>query len=276
MIEIKGLSKTYKGSGVKAVDDITFNVEGGEIFGFLGPNGAGKSTTIKMLTGIYNYDAGSIKICGVDMKEAPIEAKRHIGYVPDEHITYEGLRGAEYVNFIADIFGVPQEERKERTEKLAAMFGLTDRLGDSISSYSHGMKQKLSIIAALVHDPDVWILDEPMTGLDPQSAFNLKQLMAEHAAKGKAVFFSSHVLDVVEKVCTKVAVIDGGKLLTVSSIEELKNKDGDESLEEFFLNLTKQAETQQAEEQQAYVPPVQQKKRSLFGGLFGKKDDDLL
>ncbi len=273
MIEITGLSKTYKGSGVKAVDDVTFTVENGDIFGFLGPNGAGKSTTIKCLTGIYGYDAGNIKICGVDMKEHPIEAKRHIGYVPDEHITYEGLKGAEYVNFIADIFGVPQDERRERTEKLAALFGLSDRLNDSISSYSHGMKQKLSVIASLVHDPDVWILDEPMTGLDPQSAYNLKQLMAEHAAKGKVVFFSSHVLDVVEKVCTKVAVIDKGRLLTVSSIEDLKNKDGDESLEEFFLTLTKQAEAEYVEP--APIAP-QPKKRGLFGGLFGKKDDGLL
>lgn len=275
MIEIEGLSKTYKGSGVKAVDDVTFTVNGGEIYGFLGPNGAGKSTTIKCLTGIFTYDAGTIRICGEDMKQNPIAAKKRIGYVPDEHITYEGLKGAEYVNFIADVFEVPQEERKERTEKLAALFGLSDRLNDSISSYSHGMKQKLSIIAALVHDPDVWILDEPMTGLDPQSAYNLKQLMAEHAAKGKVVFFSSHVLDVVEKVCTKVAVIDKGKLLAAASIEELKNKDGDESLEEFFLSLTKQAEETFSEQPQIAPQPAS-KKRGLFGGLFGRKDDDLL
>lgn len=275
MIEIEGLSKTYKGSGVKAVDDVTFTVNGGEIYGFLGPNGAGKSTTIKCLTGIFTYDEGTIKICGEDMKQNPIAAKKHIGYVPDEHITYEGLNGAEYVNFIADIFEVPPDERKERTEKLAALFGLSDRLNDSISSYSHGMKQKLSIIAALVHDPDVWILDEPMTGLDPQSAYNLKQLMAEHAAKGKVVFFSSHVLDVVEKVCTKVAVIDKGKLLAAASIEELRNKDGDESLEEFFLSLTKQAEETFSEQPRIAPQPVP-KKRGLFGGLFGRKDDDLL
>lgn len=242
MIEIYNLVKEYKNSKVKAVDNISFNVEGGEIFGFLGPNGAGKSTTIKCLTGILPFSEGHIKICGVDIKEEPVKAKMNIGYVPDEHIIYEGLTGFEYITFIADVFNVPNSERKERIEKFAKLFEMEGKLNNKISSYSHGMKQKVSLISALVHQPKVWVLDEPMTGLDPASSYNLKQLMAEHAKQGNVVFFSSHVLEVVQKVCTKVAIIDKGKILTVCGMDELKKKREDMSLEELFLNLTKNTE----------------------------------
>ncbi len=267
MIVFEGLSKCYRGSTKKAVDNLSFRVEAGEIFGFLGPNGAGKSTTIKCLTGILSFTEGNIKICDKDVKTDAIEAKRHIGYVPDEHITYEGLKAIEYINFIADVFGVSIEDRKERIARLSQLFGLEDRLNDSISSYSHGMKQKLSIISALVHDPDVWVLDEPMTGLDPQSAYNLKQLMLEHASRGKVVFFSSHVLDVVEKICTKVAIIDKGKLVAVGDIDALKKQQEDGSLEELFLNLTNIDDKKT--DDTIRTPDLPQKKR----GLFSKKDD---
>ncbi|MGN1042323.1 MAG: ABC transporter ATP-binding protein [Christensenellales bacterium] len=238
MIKISNLTKRYANGEVKAVDDITLDIKGGEIFGFLGPNGAGKSTTIKCLTGILPYSEGHINICGFDLRENPVEAKKRIGYVADEHILYESLTGLQYVNFIADIFGVSPEDRKLRTEKYAELFDMKDSLNSKIQSYSHGMKQKISIISALVHDPDVWILDEPMTGLDPKSSYELKQLMIERAKEGKTVFFSSHVLEVVEKLCTKVAIINKGKLVTVCDMKELQEKRSDMSLEDLFLALT--------------------------------------
>lgn len=238
MIEINNLTKRYANSSVKAVDGVSMKIEGGEIFGFLGPNGAGKSTTIKCLTGILPYEEGNIRICGFDLKENPIEAKRNIGYVADEHILYDALTGLQYINFIADVYGVGVEERKERTEKYAALFDMSEKLDDKINSYSHGMKQKISVIATLVHQPDVWVLDEPLTGLDPKSSYQLKQLMIEHAAAGKCVFFSSHVLEVVEKLCTKVGIINKGKIITVCDIKDLQEKRSDLSLEEFFLSLT--------------------------------------
>ncbi len=269
MLTFKNLSKTYRGSEQKAVDNLTFTVNAGEIFGFLGPNGAGKSTTIKCLTGILAYEEGDIEVCGYNLKTQPIEAKHHIGFVPDEHITYEGLKAIEYVNFIADVFAVPEQDRVTRIAHLAELFGLEGRLNESISTYSHGMKQKLSIIAALVHDPDVWVLDEPMTGLDPQSAYNLKQLMAEHAKKGKVVFFSSHVLDVVEKICTKVAIIDNGRLLAVGDIKELKEQQEDSTLEELFLGLTTQADEKGEED----TSPPQVELPKPKKGLFSRKND---
>lgn len=238
MIEINNLTKSYANSGVKAVDGVSLKIEGGEIFGFLGPNGAGKSTTIKCLTGILPFKEGNIRICGYDLKENPVEAKRRMGYVADEHILYDSLTGLQYINFIADVFGVSPEERKERVDKFAALFDMSDKLNDKVNSYSHGMKQKISVIAALVHQPDVWILDEPLTGLDPKSSYELKQLMIEHAASGKLVFFSSHVLEVVEKLCSKVAIINKGKIVTVCDIKELQEKRSDMSLEDLFLALT--------------------------------------
>lgn len=238
MLEINNLTKTYANSSVKAVDGLSLKIDGGEIFGFLGPNGAGKSTTIKCLTGILPFNEGNIKICGYDIKENPIEAKRRIGYVADEHILYDGLTGLQYVNFIADVFSVSSDERRERIEKYAPLFDMSDKMNDKISSYSHGMKQKISIISALVHEPEVWVLDEPMTGLDPKSSYELKRLMTERAESGKLVFFSSHVLEVVEKLCTKVAIINKGKTVTVCDIDELHERRSDLSLEELFLSLT--------------------------------------
>ena len=242
MIEIKNLTKCYAKSSVKAVEDLTLTVKEGEIYGFLGPNGAGKSTTIKCLTGILPFTEGSIHICGVNLKECPVEAKTHIGFVPDEHVLYESLTGFQYIEFIADVFNVPVYKRKELLEKYAASFGMSDKLQDKISSYSHGMKQKISIISALIHEPDVLILDEPMTGLDPKSSFELKQIMKEYAEQGKTVFFSSHVLEVVEKICTSIAIINKGKLVTEFSIHELQEKKADTNLEEFFLKLTSDGE----------------------------------
>ena len=238
MIEINGLSKSYKGSGRLALDSLSLTVNDGEIFGFLGPNGAGKSTAIKCMTGILSFTQGTVKICGVDMNVDPVGAKKKIGYVPDEHLLYEGLTGRQYVNFISDIFGVDKSRREELTKKYADEFGLSDRLDETISNYSHGMKQKIAVIAALVHEPDVFILDEPMLGLDPKSAYVLKKTMREYADNGKTVFFSSHILEVVEKICDRVAIIDGGKLIAVCDIQELKEKRSDMSLEQLFLTLT--------------------------------------
>ena len=238
MIEINGLSKSYKGSGRLALDSLSLTVNDGEIFGFLGPNGAGKSTAIKCMTGILSFTQGTVKICGVDMNVDPVGAKKKIGYVPDEHLLYEGLTGRQYVNFISDIFGVDKSRREELTKKYADEFGLSDRLDETISNYSHGMKQKIAVIAALVHEPDIFILDEPMLGLDPKSAYVLKKTMREYADNGKTVFFSSHILEVVEKICDRVAIIDGGKLIAVCDIQELKEKRSDMSLEQLFLTLT--------------------------------------
>lgn len=239
MIEISNLTKQYRGSSAKAVENLSLTINGGEIFGFLGPNGAGKSTTIKCITGILPYTEGHIRICGDDLAADSVKAKKHIGFVPDEHLLYEALTGLQYINFIADIYEVEASLRKERISKYEALFGMEGKLDNKISTYSHGMKQKTSLIAALVHDPEIWILDEPMTGLDPKSAYHLKQLMAEHAKSGKTVFFSSHVLDVVEKICTRVAIIDKGKLVTVCDMQELSEKRGDISLEQLFLTLTR-------------------------------------
>ncbi|HKL74412.1 MAG TPA: ABC transporter ATP-binding protein [Clostridia bacterium] len=238
MITISNLSKTYANSQTKAVDNISLEIKAGEIFGFLGPNGAGKSTTIKCITGILPYSEGNISICGYNLKESPVDAKSKIGYVADENILYDGLTGLEYINFIADVFKVETNERKERIEKYASIFDMTDKLSQKISSYSHGMKQKISIISALVHQPDVWVLDEPMTGLDPKSSFALKQLMNEHVKQEKVVFFSSHVLEVVEKICTRIAIINKGKIVTVCDMKDIKEKRQDLSLEELFLGLT--------------------------------------
>ncbi len=242
MIEIKNLTKTYAKSAVKAVDDLTLNVKGGEIYGFLGPNGAGKSTTIKCMTGILPFSEGEIRICGVNLKEAPVEAKSHVGFIPDEHVLYESLTGFQYVEFIADVFNVSSDKRKVLLEKYAAAFEMSDKLQDKISSYSHGMKQKISIISALIHEPEVLILDEPMTGLDPKSSHELKQIMKSYADAGKTVFFSSHVLEVVEKICTTIAIINKGKLVTEFKISQLQDKKADMNLEELFLKLTSDGE----------------------------------
>jgi len=239
MLSINSLTKTYSKSSVKAVNNLNLKLNAGEIFGFLGPNGAGKSTTIKCLTGILPYENGTIEICGHELKADPVKAKRHIGYVPDGGVAYDKLTGLEYINFMSDMYGVSTEDRKARAELYLAKFGLTESAGKPIKSYSHGMQQKINIIGALIHEPELWVLDEPMTGLDPQSAYELKELMREHCNKGYTVFFSSHVLDVVEKICDRVGIINKGELVSVFDIKELKEKRADLSLEEFFLSVTK-------------------------------------
>lgn len=238
MLKINNLSKTYGKSNLKAVDNLNLEVKKGEIFGFIGPNGAGKSTTIKCVTGILGFEEGEILINGFDLKKDSIAAKKSIGYVSDSHVIYERLTGLEYVNFMASVYGMQDASViKARLEKYLDMFNLKDAINNPIKSYSHGMKQKINVIGAIIHDPDLLILDEPLTGLDPQSAFELKELMREHCEEGKTVFFSSHVLDVVEKVCDRVGIIDKGKLIAVGTIEELKNN-ADSSLESFFLSIT--------------------------------------
>lgn len=238
MLKIENLTKVYAGNDHPSVDDLSLEVKDGEIFGFIGPNGAGKSTTIKCVASIISPTSGDVLVDGISLKSDADEVKRRIGYVSDDHVLYEGLTGIEYVNFICDVFGVSASERERRLDGYLELFGLKDAIGNQISSYSHGMKQKLNIIGALIHDPKVWILDEPMTGLDPKSAFNLKTLMREHADRGNCVFFSSHVLEVVEKVCDRIGIIDGGKLITCCTVAELKERDRDSSLEELFLKLT--------------------------------------
>lgn len=237
MIRLNNVSKTYAKSQKKAVEDLSLEIKDGEIFGFLGPNGAGKSTTIKMITGILTPDCGTIEVDGINMADKPVLAKSRIGFVPDNHETYETLKGIEYLNFIGVMYNVESGLLKSRIDEYAAMFQLTDALPNMISSYSHGMKQKLMVIAALIHEPKVWILDEPLTGLDPQSAFQLKQLMRKHADSGNTVFFSSHVIDVVEKVCDRIAIINHGKLVAVDTLENIK-KDDSVSLESLFLTIT--------------------------------------
>ena len=237
MIRLHNVSKTYVKAQTKAVDDLSLEINTGEIFGFLGPNGAGKSTTIKMITGILTPDAGTIEIDGINIADHPIAAKSIMGFVPDNHETYETLRGIEYLNFIGTMYGVGGAKLKAKIKEYADMFNLTDDLPKMISSYSHGMKQKLSVIAALVHEPKVWILDEPLTGLDPQSTYQLKQLMRQFADKGNTVFFSSHVIDVVEKVCDRIAIINHGKLVAVDTLDNIRAND-QVSLESLFLTIT--------------------------------------
>lgn len=238
MLEIYKLTKVYAANSTPSVDKLTLSVADGEIFGFIGPNGAGKSTTIKCIAGILPITEGSIVIDGVSLADSPLEAKRLLGYVSDDHVMYEGLTGLEFVNFIADIFKVPSAVRKERLESYLDVFGLASAIKQPISTYSHGMKQKLNVIGALIHEPKLLMLDEPMTGLDPKSAYALKKIMREYADRGNIVFFSSHVLEVVEKICDRVGIIDGGKLIVCCDMEELKERNKDKSLEELFLKLT--------------------------------------
>ncbi|MDP4153346.1 MAG: ABC transporter ATP-binding protein [Bacillota bacterium] len=238
MLKLQQVKKVYAGSGKPAVDGLTLDVRPGEIFGFIGPNGAGKTTTIKMITGILPPNEGTITVNGHDIKTDPVGAKRCIGYVPDEHIAYDRLKGIEYLNFVADIYGVSSKARKERIEKYLSMFEIAHAANDRISAYSHGMKQKLMITGALLSSPPLWILDEPMTGLDPKSAHLLKQEMRSHCDLGNTVFFSTHVLDVAERLCDRVGIISGGRLIAVGTIDELKNREGGESLESIFLELT--------------------------------------
>lgn len=239
MIELSKVSKTFR-PPVKAVDNIDLIVNNGEIFGFLGPNGAGKTTTIKMITGILVPDSGSILLDGLDIVRDPLKAKKQFGFVPDSPNMFLRLKGLEYLNFIADIFDVPSKERKARIEMLSSRLEMEKALGDRIQSYSHGMRQKIIIMGVLIHNPAIWIMDEPMTGLDPRAAFTLKEMMREHAADNGTVFFSTHVLDVAEKVCDRVAVINKGQILFCGELEEIKEHFNrkDESLEKMFLEMT--------------------------------------
>ncbi|WP_400162598.1 ABC transporter ATP-binding protein [Brevibacillus sp. TJ4] len=238
MIELIGVSKSYNGS-VQAVKTMDLTVPKGEIFGFLGHNGAGKTTTIKMMTGIIRPDTGQVRINGKDMREEPLEAKKQFGYVPDSPDLFLRLKGLEYLNFMADMYEVEPEVRKKRIVKLAERFEMTDALGDTIHSYSHGMRQKIIIMGVLVHEPEVWILDEPMTGLDPKSSFTLKEMMREHADNGRTVFFSTHVLEVAEKLCDRVAIINKGEILFCGTFAEMQQHfQSDASLEKLFLELT--------------------------------------
>ena len=228
-------SKKYAGRKVYAVEHANLEVRGGEIFGFLGPNGAGKSTIIKSTVGIQPIVEGHIQICGFDCKSQPIESKSLIGYVPDHYALYEKLSGREYLNYIADIYKVSKEDRNERLEKYIKLFELEGAIDNKIKTYSHGMKQKITIMAALVHNPKLWILDEPLTGLDPQSIYQVKQCMIEHAKAGNIVFFSSHIIDIVEKLCDRVAIIKKGHILCVEKTEDIEKEHG--SLETFYLDM---------------------------------------
>lgn len=238
MLEIKNLSKTYKG-GKKAVDSLSLTVESGDIYGFIGHNGAGKTSTIKCVVGIHDFEEGEILIDGVSVKENPLLCKQKIAYVPDNPDLYEYLTGIQYLNFVADIFGISKKDREERIQKEADMFELTEALGDLISSYSHGMKQKLALIGALIHEPKLLVLDEPFVGLDPQATLLLKNRIHELCKQGTAVFFSTHVLDVAERLCNKVAIIRQGQLIAAGTTEELtKGK----TLESVFMEVINNAE----------------------------------
>lgn len=239
MLRIENISKTYGNGAVKAVDDIDLQVKPGEIFGFLGPNGAGKTTTIKMIVGLLKPDGGSINVKGIDVWDKPLEAKSLISYVPDNPEVYDKLKGIEYLNFIADMYGISKEERLEKIEYYTNLFNIKNALGNIIGSYSHGMKQKLILTAGLINNPDLFILDEPMVGLDPKSAFNLKEIMKDMCNQGKTVFFSTHVLEVAENLCDRLAIINNGKIITVGTMEELRSHAKErESLEKIFLELT--------------------------------------
>ena len=237
MIEIKHVTKIYGGTH-KAVDDISLTIPTGEIIGFIGPNGAGKTTTIKMITGVLNPDEGEILINGKNIVKEPLEAKKEFGIVPDNADIFLRLKGLEYLNFMGDIYEVDSEQRKQRITSLAETFEMKDALKDRILSYSHGMRQKIVIMGVLLSDPNVWILDEPMTGLDPQSSYSLKEMMKEHARKGNTVFFSTHVLEVAERLCDKVAIINRGRIVFFGTLEELKQLHPQcDSLEALFMEV---------------------------------------
>ena len=238
MLELSGISKTYARSAVKAVDDLSITVKDGEIFGFLGPNGAGKTTTIKVLTGILRADSGNARVDSIDIATDLFGAKRRIGYVTDNPELFARLKAAEYLNFVGDIYGVDTATRQARVAEYASLFGIKDALGGRIGSFSHGMKQKLLITASLLPDPQNWVLDEPMVGLDPRAAFALKETMRARAAAGKTVFFSTHVMEVAEKLCDRLAIINKGRIVFSGTLAELKTTQGaDGSLESLFLEL---------------------------------------
>ncbi len=233
VLDIQGYTKSYGGSK-KAADNVTLSVEAGDIYGFIGHNGAGKSTTIRAVVGVLDFTEGDIYIDGHSVKDESMACKGVTAYIPDNPDLYENLTGIQYLNFIADVFDIDEATRVERIQKYGDLFEITEALGDLISSYSHGMKQKVAIISALIHEPKLMVLDEPFVGLDPKASFTLKQIMHEMCENGAAVFFSTHVLDVAEKLCNKVAIIKQGKILAAGTMEELT---GDQSLEEVFLEV---------------------------------------
>ena len=234
MLQIEHLSKQYSGKDRKAVDDLTLHIQPGEIYGFIGHNGAGKTTTLKACAGILNFDQGEIRVDGISIKDDPMECKRRMAYIPDNPDLYEFLSGIQYLNFIADVYGVSAADREQRIAEYAAALEITDDLAAKISSYSHGMKQKLAVISALVHQPKLLMMDEPFVGLDPKASHTLKQIMRQFCDNGGAIFFSTHVLEVAEKLCDKVAIIRAGKLVTCGETEAVR---GNESLEDVFLEL---------------------------------------
>ena len=233
MLKVKNLSKSYKGNN-KAIENISFEINKGDIFGFIGHNGAGKTTTIKCIVGIHDFEEGEILINSKSIKSNPVECKKDIAYIPDNPDLYESLTAIQYLNFIANIFNVNKNKREELIYYYSDKFEIKDSLGDLISSYSHGMKQKLAIISALIHSPKILILDEPTVGLDPKATFILKEIMKEFCNNGGCIFFSTHVLDVAEKICNKIAIINGGKLIKTGNTLEVK---GDKSLESLFMEL---------------------------------------
>ena len=234
MLEIKNFSKSY-GNGKKAADDVNITVNAGDIFGFIGHNGAGKSTTIRAVVGVLEFEEGDIFIDGHSVKDEPMECKKVTAYIPDNPDLYENLTGMQYLYFIADLFGIGEKERKERIDIYSRKLEITDALGDLISSYSHGMKQKVAIISALIHEPKLLVLDEPFVGLDPKAAFALKEIMHDLCEKGSAVFFSTHVLDVAQKLCNRIGIIKQGKMVATGDIDDII---GEQSLEEVFLEVT--------------------------------------
>ena len=233
ILEIKGYTKSY-GEGKKAADNVTLTVESGDIYGFIGHNGAGKSTTIRAVVGVLDFSEGDIYIDGHSVKDEPIECKKITAYIPDNPDLYENLTAIQYLDFIADVFEIDEEKRKEVIKKYADMFEITDSLGDLISSYSHGMKQKLAIISALIHEPKLIVMDEPFVGLDPKASYTLKQIMHALCDQGIAIFFSTHVLDVAQKLCNKVAIIKQGKIIDSGNMDDMI---GNQSLEEVFLEV---------------------------------------
>lgn len=235
MLEIKNFSKSYK-QGKKAVDNISLKVDAGNIYGFIGHNGAGKTTTIKAMVGILDFIEGEILIDGISIKDNPIECKSKIAYIPDNPDLYESLTGIQYLSFISDVFNVHKKQREELIKKYADLLELTKFLGDLISSYSHGMKQKLVIISALIHKPKLLVLDEPFVGLDPSASHSLKEVMRELCNEGSAIFFSTHILEVAEKLCDKIAIIKDGKIVAMGNTSEVI---GNSSLEDLFMELTK-------------------------------------
>ena len=241
MIELSHVTKVYGGTHT-AVNNCSFQVEDGKITGFIGPNGAGKTTTLKMITGILEPTEGQILLDGTDIQINPLEAKKKIGFVSDNPDNFLRLKGLEYLNFMADIYDVPLAGRMEKIQAMAKRFEIEDVLGDKILSYSHGMRQKVMVMGALIHDPSLWILDEPMTGLDPRAAFELKEMMREHAQSGHAVLFSTHVLEVAEKLCDQVVIINKGQIVFQGTLDQLRaDYPEEESLEDIFLAVTEHA-----------------------------------